>query len=156
MKCNLYFALLIFLGCIVLTSCKKDPEPEPSKTPEEIATEKLAGESSKTWVVTGGSVTHSGQNVTSEYANFEITFSSNGKSYTTSNGGNLFDASGNWSFAGSNFDIIVLTGNQPAAGQDISFSGTSGTLVLEFNVPAPSGGRVLALAGDYRFELKEK
>ncbi|GAB3660494.1 hypothetical protein GCM10028791_34480 [Echinicola sediminis] len=148
-----YFAILAFT---VLFSCSSKEDPTPSKTPEQIATEKISGESNKTWTVSGGSVSHKGIDVTSEWTGFEITFSgSNGsKSYATANNNRLFDDSGSWSFAGNNFDKMVLAGNQPAASQEISFSGAGSNLILEFNVPAPADSRVTALAGDYVFRLK--
>lgn len=151
------FYFVIFLA-LVTFSCGSKEDPAPSKTPEQIATEKIAGESNKTWVVIGGSVTHKGIDETSEWQEFEITFSSTSgnKSYSTANNQLLFDDSGNWSFSGDNFDKIVLTGSQPAAGQEIAFSGAGSNLILEFNVPSPVDSRVTALAGDYKFELKAK
>ncbi|WP_200976114.1 hypothetical protein [Echinicola sp. 20G] len=153
---RLFLYTFILFSFMTIFSCGGSDDPTPSKTPEQIAIEKLAGDGSKTWIVTGGSVTHNGQNETSDFTDFEITFSSSGssKSYATSNANQLFDASGNWSFAGSNFDKIILSGSQPAAGQEISFSGAGTNLRLEFNVPTPTNGRVTALAGDYRFDLK--
>jgi len=158
MKKSLTTSIAIFF-ITLLFSCGGKEDPTPSKTPEQIAIEKIAGESGKTWIVTGGSVTHKGLDETTEWTDFEITFSSNSgnKAYTTTNNNNLFDNSGSWAFAGSNYDKIILTGNQPAADQEISTSGIGNSnLNLEFNVPAPVNSRVNALAGDYRFELKAK
>lgn len=151
------FCFAIFFAAVFF-SCGSKEEPTPSKTPEQIATEKVAGENNRTWIVTGGSVIHKGMDETPEWADFEITFSSsNGnKSYTTTNNNNLFDNSGTWAFAGNNLDKIILSGDQPASDQEIAFTGATSNLILEFNVPAPIDGRVLALAGDYKFTLKAK
>ncbi|WP_215223018.1 hypothetical protein [Echinicola shivajiensis] len=155
---KLFASYLLIFSLITLFSCGSKDDPTPSKTPEQIATEKLTGEGSQTWIVTGGAVTHNGTDETPDWTDFEITFSSNGstKAYTTSNANNLYDGSGNWSFSGNNFDKITLTGSQPAAGEEISFSGAGSNLVLEFTVPTPTNGRVKALAGSYKFELKAK
>ncbi|MDN3669914.1 hypothetical protein QWY93_11315 [Echinicola jeungdonensis] len=159
---NLFQTIIFSFFLFLFSSCGggEESEPEPKKTQEEIATEKLTGESSSTtWVVTGdGSVTHKGSNVTSEYADFSLTLSaiSSNRTYTTTNGGYLFDESGSWSFSGDGYGKIMLTGGSPAAGKEMSFSGAAGTLILEFNVPAPEEARVNALAGDYRFELKKE
>lgn len=53
---NTFFNLLALLGLIIfLFSCDETrTDPEPQKTPEELATEDLAGNASETWTVAGG------------------------------------------------------------------------------------------------------
>ena len=135
------------------------PQP-PQKTPEELAIEALTGTGTQAWSIAGGgSVTRSGTNVTDLYQNFELIMNSgSSKTYTTLNNNDLFDASGNWSFSGTNFDKFMLTGGKPAAGREISFTRTGDNLRLEFNIPAP-GARingVQAVAGNYVFNLAKK
>jgi len=77
------------------------------------------------------------------------------KKYTTTSNP-LFDPSGTWEFSGNNFDKINLSGAQPAAGKEISFSRTGDKLMLTFTVPFPEQARVTALAGSYVFELVKK
>ncbi len=150
--------LLIFS---LLFACEEKGEtPDTKKTPEQIATESLTGTGTAQWTVAvGGSVTRDGQNVTSTYATFEVILNSGpSKAYSTKNGGGLFDDNGNWSFAGTNFDKIILTGNKPAATREISFTQTGTTLRLEFRVPAP-GARVdgtTSLSGNYTINLVKK
>ena len=150
--------LLIFS---LLFACEEKGEtPDTKKTPEQIATEALTGTGTAQWTVAGGgSVTRDGQNVTSTYATFEVILNSGtSKAYSTKNGGGLFDDNGNWSFAGTNFDKIILTGNKPAATREISFTQTGTTLRLEFRIPAP-GARVdgtASLSGNYTFNLVKK
>ena len=150
--------LLIFS---LLFACEEKGEtPDTKKTPEQIATEALTGTGTAQWTVAGGgSVTRDGQNVTSTYATFEVILNSGtSKAYSTKNGGGLFDDNGNWSFAGTNFDKIILTGNKPAATREISLTQTGTTLRLEFRVPAP-GARVdgtSSLSGNYTFNLVKK
>ena len=150
--------LLIALGIVTL-SCEKSDGPDPGnqKTDEELAVEKLTGGSNITWTVAnGGSVTKDGQPVTGDYSGFELRLISSATSRTYSTTANsLFDQSGNWSFVGGNYDKIQLTGNQPAAGREISFSRNGDKLTLIFNIPLPNA-RITALAGSYVFELVKK
>ncbi|NVJ87348.1 MAG: hypothetical protein HWE15_13645 [Algoriphagus sp.] len=137
------------------------PSPQPpQKTPEELAIEALTGTGTQAWAIAGGgSVTRSGTAVTDLYQNFELIMNSgSAKTYTTLNNNDLFDASGNWSFAGTNFDKFSLTGGKPAAGREISFTKTGDNLRLQFTIPAP-GARingVQAVAGSYVFNLVKK
>ncbi len=153
--------ILIALG-LSISSCKnKKEEPTPVKTPEQLAIEDLAGESSLTWTVAnGGSVTRDGRAETNIYSDFEIRFSgnANSKTYTTENSNDLFDNSGNWSFVGDDLDIIQLAGTKPASGREISYTRSGNDLTLNFNIVVPSG-RTLpngAVAGSYVFRLKRK
>jgi hypothetical protein len=161
---NLRFLPLLQFVLIfsLLVACKEKEEETPviNKTPEQLATEALTGTGTAQWTVAGGgSVTRDGQNVTSTYATFELTLNAGtSKTYSTKNGGELFDANGNWSFAGTNFDKIILTGTKAAAKREISFTQTGTTLRLDFRVPLP-GARVdatSALAGSYVFNLVKK
>ncbi|MGY6742235.1 MAG: hypothetical protein ACXIUQ_05825 [Cecembia sp.] len=154
---NTFLNLMTLLGLVVFSfSCgEKSSDPEPQKTPEELATEELAGNGSETWIVAGGgSVQRDGRSETNIYQNFEITFTTN-RTYQTINSNSLFDASGNWAFAQGRVDIIVLTGSAPAANQEISFTRNGNNLTLQFNVPMP-GARVEAVAGNYTFNLRRK
>lgn len=155
----IYFCIFVLAG-LLLFSCKDDDEGIGPKTAEQQATENLTGPGgSQIWTVAnGGAVSKDGSNETANYLNFELRFISNntGRSYTSSGGGMLFDASGNWNFEGENFDKIILLGTQPAANREISFTRNQDNLRLEFAIPAPENGRVLALAGFYVFDLKLK
>lgn len=147
--------MVLLLG-LFLCSCQgNDPDPDQPKTAEQTALEQLAGDSHINWVVAnGGSVTKDNQSLTANYSGFELRLAAGGvdKNYTTTTNP-LFDQSGSWSFSGNNFDKIQLTGKEPAAGKEISFTRTADKLRLVFTVPAPSNGRVNALAGSYVFEL---
>jgi hypothetical protein len=97
--------------------------------------------------------------VTDLYSTFDLILNAgSSKTYTTRNGNDLFDANGNWAFAGTNFDKITLTGTKPAATREISFTQTGTNLKLVFSIPAP-GARIngqFAIAGDYVFDLIKK
>lgn len=154
--------LVVFaLFFTLILSCKEKGEnPTTKKTPEQLATEALSGTGTAQWTVAGGgSVTRDGQNVTTTYATFELFLNAGAsKTYSTRNAVDLFDANGNWSFAGTNFDKIILTGSKPAATREISFTQSGTTLRLDFRIPAP-GARVDAtnsLSGNYTFNLIKK
>ncbi|MCM0041128.1 MAG: hypothetical protein NBV61_00035 [Algoriphagus sp.] len=156
-----FFTLAAFaLIFTLVVSCKEKEEPVPQKTPEELAKAALTGSGTAQWTVAGGgSVTRDGQSVTSTYATYELFLNAGTvKTYSTKNGGELFDANGNWSFVGTNFDKFVFTGTKPAATREISFTQTGTTLRLEFRIPAP-GARVdgnASLSGNYTFNLVKK
>ena len=128
--------LLLCLG--LLASCAED-----AKTPEELALEKLSGEQGTTYTLgTTGYVKRSQVDETRFYPGFTFRIDGTNKTYTTSGAADLFEASGNWEFVGTNFDKIRLTGSKPASQVDISFTKTGQDLVLVFSVPTPPGGEL--------------
>lgn len=152
---------MVFAAAVLIQACGGDsPAPTPPKTAEQLATEALTGTGTLTWGISGGgSVQRDGTAVTDRYSTFELIMNSgSSKTYTTKNNNDLFDTSGNWSFAGTNFDKFTLTGTKPAAGREISFTRTGENLRLTFTIPAP-GARingVFAVAGNYVFNLNKK
>uniref|UniRef100_UPI00404714CB hypothetical protein n=1 Tax=Algoriphagus sp. TaxID=1872435 RepID=UPI00404714CB len=144
---KLFHYLLLCLG--ILVSCGEDP-----KTPEEIALEKLSGAQGFTYTLgTTGYVKRNQVDESSFYTGLSIQLQGTTKSYTTSGAPDLFDASGNWEFVGTNFDKIRLTGSKPVAQVDISYTKNGQDLILVFSVPTPPGGRVAALTGSYEIKL---
>ncbi|SEJ36645.1 hypothetical protein SAMN05192553_103495 [Cyclobacterium xiamenense] len=147
----------VVLLAVALTACNGGDNGEPEKSAEQLAIEKLAGTSgSETWTVSnGGSVSKDGSLQSADFADFEIRFISNntGKTYITQNSNLLFDNNGNWAFEGENFDKITLSGIQPAANKEISFTRSQNRLRLEWTVPAPQNARVTGLVGFYVFDL---
>lgn len=139
--------LLLCLG--LLAACGED-----QKTPEELALEKLSGELGTTYSLgTTGYVKRNQVDETKFYPGLSIRLQSTTKSYTTTGAPDLFDASGNWEFVGTNFDKIRLTGTKPAAQVDISYTKNGQELVLVFSVPTPPGGRIASLTGNYEIKL---
>ena len=139
--------LLLCLG--LLASCAEDP-----KTPEEQALEKLSGEVGITYTLsTTGYVKRNQVDESKFYTGFTFRIDGANKTYTTSGAADLFEASGNWEFVGTNFDKIRLTGSKPASQVDISFTKTGQDLVLVFSVPTPPGGRVASLTGSYEIKM---
>lgn len=154
--------LLVGLLSLSMLGCNKDkPTPIPEPTAEEKAIAELTGSGSLTWIVgDAGSVSKNGSNVSDLYTDFELLLKSTpAQTYTTKNNNQLFDDSGSWSFAGSNFDKIMLTGASLLAGREISYTQTGDNLKLSFSVPTPTSGRIdatQALVGDYVFNLIKK
>ena len=161
MKLNLWKATVLVIVVVGLQACGgDDPTPTPPKSAEQIATEALTGSGTQAWTVSGGGkVTKGALDVTNLYPTFDLVLTSvPSNTYTSANSDELFDANGSWSFAGSNFDKITLTGTKPAAGREISFTQSGSNLKLMFSIPAP-GARIngqLAVAGDYVFDLIKK
>jgi len=142
--------LVILLLCFgFLASCG-----EEQKTPEELAIEKLTGEIGITYTVgTTGYVKRNQVDESTFYPNLNLKLQGTTKSYTSSRADDLFDASGNWEFVGTNFDKIRLTGSKPAAQVDISYTKNGQDIILVFSVPTPPGGRVASLTGNYEIKL---
>jgi hypothetical protein len=142
------FPLLLLCFCI-FASCG-----EKEKSPEELALEKLSGETGITYTIgTTGYVKRNQVDESRFYPNLNLKLQGTTKSYTVSGADDLFDASGNWEFVGTNFDKIRLTGSKPAAQVDISYTKNGTDLILVFFVPTPPGGRVAALTGSYEIKL---
>jgi hypothetical protein len=142
--------LIILFFCFGLfASCGED-----QKTPEELALEKLSGEIGITYSLgTTGYVKRNQMDESKFYPNLNLKLQGTTKTYTVSGADDLFDASGNWEFVGTNFDKIRLTGSKPAAQVDISYTKNGTDLILVFSVPTPPGGRVAALTGSYEIKL---
>lgn len=161
---KIFFSLSLSIAVLlVISACGgSDPDPEPAKTPEELAILDLTGGATQVWAIAGGgTVTRDGRLETSLYANFELSLAStsSSKTYQTSNSNNLFDGNGNWTFESTNFDRIRLSGSRPASDRDITFTRTGDRLELRFNIPMPSGRvdqRIEAIAGSYVFTLVKK
>ncbi|MDG1276797.1 MAG: hypothetical protein P8O16_05905 [Algoriphagus sp.] len=161
---NLKLIRLMFIAAVIIIvqACGggDDPDPTPPKTAEQLATEALTGTGTLNWGISGGgSVQRDGTTVTDLYTNFELILNSGStKTYTSRNNNDLFDNSGSWSFAGTNFDKFILSGTRPVATREISFTRTGDNLRLTFTIPAP-GARingVFAVAGNYTFNLLKK
>jgi hypothetical protein len=162
MNLKLIRLMLVAAIVVIAQACggSDGPDPTPPKTAEQLAVEALTGTGTLNWGISGGgSVQRDGTTVTDLYTDFELILSSgSAKTYTSRNNNDLFDNSGNWSFAGTNFDKFILSGSRPAASREISFTRTGDNLRLTFTIPAP-GARisgVFAVAGNYTFNLLKK
>ena len=145
---KLFPILLLCLG-LLFSACGEDP-----KTPEELALEKISGAQGFTYTLgTTGYVKRNQVDESKFYTGLSLRLVGTTKSYTSSGAADLFDASGNWEFVGTNFDKIRLTGSKPASQVDISYTKNGQELVLVFSVPNSPGGRMASLTGNYEIKV---
>ena len=136
---TILFSILTFIGC-----GKSDPV---IKTPAELALENLSG----TWAL--GSVTRKTSPVTDEFQGFVLEMDGS-KSFSTTNGGEVFPAGSQWDFDGE----VPATGafNITAGGVLMEVTSLTGTnLMLTFTYSMP-GGRIANLSGEYVFSLEKQ
>lgn len=95
--------IVILLSVFIITSCGGGGDDEPSA--QELAEELLEA----SWDISnGGSITLDGSAVSDRYQGFSLVIGD--KTFTTTNAGDLFPASGTWEWVGDS-DNRVITGN---------------------------------------------
>ncbi|GHE60443.1 MULTISPECIES: hypothetical protein [Roseivirga] len=137
MKTNrIYTYILIAAVALLSISCDNDDPTGP--TAQELTYEKLAGQ----WTLGQfGSIKVDGSNVSANYPGFALSFAQG--TYTTTNAGDLFRASGTWEWADTNANAVVLDDGKQITIQSLSLS----KFVFSFT---KSNGPVRAgLAGEY-------
>jgi hypothetical protein len=148
--------LSLAISLIAFSACKDD-----ELNFQELNAQKLV----KGWQIgQTGSARFDLTSITSEFTNFQITFSGdkNGGAYTTSGGQDVFDAAGTWTFVPDNPNGIRLTGTKAASGKNVTMVFSGARLILDFTVSGASasvdapGLRTESLAGNYRFELETR
>jgi len=148
---RIYQSVIILLVLTTaLMSCKSD-----SVSPEKKASNSLNG----TWVTTGGYVKVSGTDVTNDYTNFSISFSTTNTGehvYTVANGGHAFAGitADVWSFDGSDFRALRRSSDDVV----MSYIIADKFLTLTFTLPDPviADGRVTGLFGAFEMKLAKK
>ncbi len=126
----------MILAAIIMMGCNNDDPLAP--TLNELAYEKLAGQWS---IAQFGSIKVDGADVSANYPGFSLSFTEGG--YTTTNGGDLFSASGTWEWLGEE-------GNQVALDDGKEITLTSLTLSRFVFTFTKSDGPVRAgIAGNY-------
>ena len=84
-------SVLAIVALIKFSSCSPDDPTSP--TLQQLAFEKLAGD----WILgTVGSIVVDGQDLSLNYPGFSLSFTDGG--YATSNAGDLFNATGTWTW----------------------------------------------------------
>ena len=95
--------LIMFVALVI--GCQSDDPTGP--TAQEEAFELLAGD----WTFgTNGSITLDNQDVSQNYSGFTLSFTDG--TYTTTNGGDLFRATGTWTWANQAAGSITLDTNE--------------------------------------------
>ena len=145
MKKYIQHTLILFIIALVVLSISCGGDDTPSEpTAQELALEQL----SATWNLSGGSIRLDGLDVSANYPGFSLSYSAN--SYTTQNGGDLFSASGTWSWVGDSDRLIMLDD-----GKQINISTLNDAdLVFSFQLSS-SGGEAAGLPGSYEIALKK-
>ena len=142
MKNILNFVSVIAL--VILISCNDSGE-----TPKQDATTKMLTATS--WG--HAEVTHSDGDLSDQYENFMILFTSNASNgyngtFIVANGGNAFtETTGSWKFSSDKSQIIL------DSEKAIDYTVTQNSLVLEFTVAAPNG-KAAGVSGHFTFELQ--
>lgn len=123
---------------LLLSGCKKnDPNPQE----EQIKA--LAG----TWSLS--SVVNDGSDVTTQYQQFTLTLTTD-KTYSTTNGGNPWPASGTFDFPdGVVTDRVIRDDNVTVTISEVSAT----LLVLSFNVNSVGSGTAAGITGSFTFTL---
>lgn len=157
MKNTLKFLLILSLVAFA-TACGGGDD-EPDLTPEEQRLVDLAGtESGVTWATT--SVTFDG--APSEFfSDLTITFraTATSKTYTSTNGTPLFNASGTWDFDGTNINALVFDGDGGNVYTvSVNASATPPTLTMTVNYTASGGvaAGVNGANGTYVFNMAQQ
>lgn len=100
MKTNRIYMLILAVAMVAL-SCKSDDPDVPNA--KELAFEKLSGQ----WGLgQTGSIKVDGSNVSPNYPGFALSFTDGG--YTTTNAGDLFNASGTWEWTDEDAQTLTL------------------------------------------------
>lgn len=140
MRKTQFSLILAFCACIaglMLSGCKKD-DPDPQE--EQIKA--LAG----TWNLS--SVRNDGADVTTQYQPFTLTLTTD-KTYSTTNGGNPWPASGTFDFMNETLiDQVMRDDNVVVIISEVS----ANTLVLNFNISRVRG-TAAGITGSFTFSL---
>lgn len=140
-----FFKIASLAVLSILAACKDDSK-EPSQ--EDVKTKMLTATA---W--SHAQVTHSDGDLSDQYADFAILFTSKPASdfdgsFAISNGGNAFsEISGQWKF---NDDLTKIILN---SGKEIYITLDESHLQLDFTVAAP-GGKNAGLSGHFIFNLQ--
>ena len=123
----------IALSMFSLLGCGGGPDPE---TPQKKAVDYLLG----TWKLSGGSIKLDGQDESSQYLGFILSFTKT--DYSTSNGGKLFNASGIWKWKDGKTDKLITLGTKEITITEL----TESKLVFTFTF---AGAEAAGTAGSY-------
>lgn len=141
---------LVWINLLIVVtfmSCGSDDANEQSQ--EEINAIKLSG----SWKMgSGSSVTREGVDITEEYSNLLIRFTTSNQYTVQGDPNNVFFPSGTWKFVEGDIARILL--NSSDVPINLSYQDDD-HLTLTFTVVGdqPLGGRVNGISGQYQFAL---
>ena len=135
--------LLIIISFGLVISCSGDGPEEP--TAQELTYEKLAGEWS---LPTSGGIVVDEVDRTLNYQGFRLSFTEGG--YTTINAGDLFKATGTWSWTNSNtVNELILDDGKSITIQTLT------TSQFVFSFTQSEGGVRAGAAGNYTIRVNK-
>lgn len=131
---------LLIIG--FLTSCGIDDDVELSEA-QELAFEKLAGQ----WTLKNGegSIKLDGADISINYPGFSISYDDG--TYSTTNAGTLFRASGTWEWQDEEASLILIDDGKEVTLVDL----TDTSFIFSFNYA--EGSRRAGLPGDYVIQV---
>jgi hypothetical protein len=141
---HLEFIILLVVLVAILSSCGgKDGEPD-GPSDQDLAFEKLSG----AWTLSNGeSISLDGSNVSANYTGFTLSFT-NG-SFTTTNAGDLFPASGTWEWVGETTNQI-----RTGRGKVVTIS-TLTTNSFQFSFAKNASNAAAGIGGSYVIALNK-
>ncbi|KYG71349.1 hypothetical protein EV198_3436 [Roseivirga ehrenbergii] len=132
--------LVLFVGLII--GCEPDDPIGP--TNKELAFEKLAG----TWKYgTNGKIILDGQDVSLNYPGFTLSFTDG--TYTTTNGGDLFRATGTWAWVNEAAGSVNLDTGEEVIILELSLTH------FKFSFTHTGGGVAAGTSGNYTVSLEK-
>jgi hypothetical protein len=131
---------------LVLASCSGGGDPSPVDTFEQ----KLIG----TWNL--NSVKRDGNDVTSEFNGFEISFNEGADSFSITGGNDIIYSSGSYTLSGTNAMTLSSGGENTSVSLSLSSNERQLTFSFRNNKTIYSGGRNDGVAGDYVFVLDKQ
>ncbi|WP_323758011.1 hypothetical protein [Roseivirga sp.] len=136
------FLSVLVLLVMVLIGCGSDSPI--GKTINELAFEKLAGD----WSYgTNGQIILDGQDVSLNYVGFSMSFTDG--TYTTTNGGDLFKATGTWTWANETGGSINLDTGEEVTILDLSLTS------FKFSFTHTGGPVAAGTSGNYTVSLEK-
>ena len=151
--------LLVCLTMVLMLSlaCGDDDGggDDPQLTPEEQRLLDLGGSSGITWVAT--SITQDGAPAAG-FDNFTLTVrgTETSKTYNSTDGDPLLNASGTWDFNGTNINQIIFDGDSDNVYSlsGINFTTAPATFTMTVNYTNPGGGTRAGGNGTYVFNMQ--
>lgn len=138
------FVSIYIVALLLMCNCSKHHDPTPGDIQQQTS-KKLQ---SATWKVK--TVLRNDVDITQDYTNFTLTIAAS--TYTTTNGGLAWPASGTWAFQGQSTTTVIRDGSIPV---DFVLSDDASSLKLNFTIETSTytNGRVNGLKGVYEFDL---
>lgn len=137
----------LFLSCLIIlaTACSQDDDPAA----QQLAFEKLSG----SWDLSqGGSVIIDGQDASLNFAGFTLSFTDG--SYATTNGGDLFRATGTWQWADEEAQTLMIDDGKVIT--IVSLTETAFVFTFTSNGSGGVANQGEGIAGNYTFTVNKQ